>query len=173
MYKRNFKNVEKLNMKILLSILLLVNTVAVYAQTDFSGKWKLNLDKTQFNETPGADASTISGGLFVEQKKNAITLQRGEKPKETLNIDSYDEIEVMIVGMEGSKAKVSMKSTADKKGLIETRTYSYPESETAEIAAKKTRTWSLSDDKKTLTIKDHIETTQGKMFDMVLVYERQ
>jgi hypothetical protein len=68
---------------------------------------------------------------------------------------------------------VSIKSTDDKKGLIETRAYSYPESETAEVAAKKVRTWSLSLDKKTLTIKDHIETTHRKMFDMVLVYDRQ
>jgi hypothetical protein len=66
-----------------------------------------------------------------------------------------------------------MKLAADKNGLVETRTYTYPESETSEVAAKKTRTWTLSSDKKTLTITDNIESTQGNVFVMVLVYERQ
>jgi len=154
-------------MKILLSFFLLLSTVIVYGQSDFSGKWKLNLDKSQFNNTPGTPASAR---LMVEQSRDSITFQRNEYPKEALKIDSTASIE--ITGAT-SKTNVSMKPTRDKKGLIETRIYSYPESEKGEVVAQKIRTWSLSSDKKTLTIRDHIETTMGKVFDMVLIYERQ
>jgi len=154
-------------MKSLILVTLLVATLATYGQANFSGTWKLNVDKSQFNETPGTPAAPK---LFVEQKGEAITLQRNDRPKETLKIDGGESLNIT----EGeNKTIVSMKSSDDKKGLIETKTYSYPESETAEVAAKKVRTWSLSPDKKTLTIKDHIETTQGKIFDMTLVYDRQ
>jgi len=154
-------------MKIILSVLLLVSTATVFAQVDFSGKWKLNVDKSQFNETPGTPAAPR---LLVEQKGETVTFQRNDRSKETLKIDSPEDLELS----EGeNKTSISMKSRDDKKGLIETRTYSYPESETTEVAAKKVRTWSLSPDKKTLTIKDHIESTQGKIFDMELIYDRQ
>jgi hypothetical protein len=140
----------------------------MYGQADFSGKWRLNLNKSQFNETPGTPAAAR---LLVEQKAGTITFQRNDLPKETLKIDSTAEIEISAAN---SKTKVSMKPTPDKTGLVETRSYTYPEGETGVVAARKTRTWTLSADKKTLTIQDHIETTkEGQNYDMVLIYERQ
>ena len=150
---------------------LLITTVIMYGQADFSGKWRLNLDKSQFNETPGTPAAAR---LFVEQKAGTITFQRNDRAKETLKIDSTAEIEISTEGAEGSKTKISMKSAPDKKGLIETRTYVYPEGESGVLQARKIRTWTLSADKKILTIQDHIETTkEGLSYDMLLVYERQ
>jgi hypothetical protein len=157
-------------MRISIGIALLMSTLTMFGQADFTGKWKLNLDRTQFNEVPGG---TGAARLVVEQSKGTIKFQRDDRAKETLQIDSSDGIEIPTGGIEGSKTKVSMKSTDDKKGLIETRIYSYPESVTAEVEAKKTRTWILSPDKNTLTIKDHIETTGGRVFDMILIYDRQ
>jgi predicted NAD/FAD-binding protein len=88
-----------------------------------------------------------------------------------LKIDSTVFIEISDAD---SKTKVSIKPTPDKQGLIETRIYSYPEGTTSVVAAKKTRTWTLSADKKTLTIQDHIETTREDLiYDMLLIYERQ
>jgi hypothetical protein len=66
-----------------------------------------------------------------------------------------------------------MKLSADKKGLVETRVYTYPESETAIVATKKIRTWTLSADKKVLTITDQIEASNGDNYLMVLVYEKE
>lgn len=154
-------------MKIFVLVLSLVFTASAYSQAGFSGKWKLNFDKSQFNNTPGTPASAR---LMVEQSRDSITFQRNDYPKEALKIDSTASIEINGAA---SKTNVSVKPTRDKKGLIETRIYSYPESEKGEVVARKTRTWSLTSDKKTLTIRDHIETTMGKIFDMVLVYERQ
>jgi hypothetical protein len=108
--------------------------------------------------------------LIVEQKDGIITYQRNDRSKESLKIDSTAPIEISDGD---NKTEVSMKLASDKSGLIETRTYSYPESETANVAAKKTRTWNLSSDKQTLTIQDHIEMTMGQILDMVLIYERQ
>lgn len=154
-------------MKILLSFFLLLSTLSLFSQIDFSGKWKLNFDKSQFNNTPG---TPVSARLLVQQRGDSITLQRNDFPKEALKIDSTASIEVKGAA---SKASVSVKQVRNKKELIETRIYSYPENQKGEVVAQKIRTWSLSSDKKTLTICDHIETTMGKVFDMVLIYERQ
>src|SRR5882724_971355 len=154
-------------MKISILFALLMITATMYGQADFSGKWKLNLDKTQFNETPGTPAAA---NLLVEQKAGTITLQRNDRAKETLKIDSTAEIEIS----EGdNKTKVSMKLAADKEGLIETRIYTYPEEQTAVVATKKIRTWTLSSDKKVLTITDQIQASNGDNYVMMLVYERQ
>lgn len=154
-------------MKTIILFALIIASTTMYSQSDFSGKWRLNLDKTQFNETPGTPAAAR---LLVEQKDGILTLQRNDRSKEVLKIDSAASIEIS----EGDiKTKVSLKLTRDKKGLVETRIYTYPKNRTGEGAAKKTRTWTLSTDKKTLTITDHIETTQGKVFDMLLIYDRQ
>lgn len=158
-------------MKISMLSALLITTVSMYGQADFSGKWRLNLDKSQFNETPGTPAAAR---LFVEQNAGTITFQRNDLTKETLKIDSTAAIEISTAGAEGSKTKVSMKPARDKKGLIETRTYVYPEGESGVLPARKIRTWTLSADKKSLTIHDHIETTKEALsYDMLLIYERQ
>ena len=154
-------------MKTAMLLFSLVSTVTMYGQADFSGSWKLNLNKSQFNETPGTPAAPT---LVVEQNAGTITFQRNDRPKETLKIDSTASIDIS----EGdNKTNVSMKLASDKKGFIETRLYTYPEGGTAVVAAKKIRTWTLSTDKKTLTINDHIETTRdGLSYDMQLIYER-
>jgi hypothetical protein len=137
-------------------------------RANFSGRWMLNADKSQFNETPGRPAAAT---LFVDHKADSITIQRNDNPKERLKIDSTAFIELSDAD---TKSKISIKPTPDKQGLIETRIYTYPKGVTGIVAAQKTRTWRLSADKKTLTIRDHIETTKaGTNFDMVLVYERQ
>jgi hypothetical protein len=153
-------------MKTLMLFLVLITTVTTYGQSNFSGKWKLNAKKSEFNATPGAPAA---GTLVVEQKGSTLTLQRDERRRESLTIDSTASIDIEE---SDHTTKVNMKLAADKKGLLETRTYTYPASETAEVAAKKTRTWTLSADKKTLTITDDIETTKGNVYVMVLVYVR-
>jgi hypothetical protein len=68
-------------MKIVTLTLALLITVSMYGQADFSGKWKLNLEKTQFNETPGSPAAAR---LLVEQKGGVISFQRNDRPKESL-----------------------------------------------------------------------------------------
>jgi len=135
---------------------------------NFSGNWVLNPEKTQFNETPGKPAAAK---LYVDHKSGYIILQRNDRPKENLKIDSTVFIEI-IDG--NSKIQVSIKPTDDKQGLLETRIYNYPQGNTSVMAAKKTRIWRLSADKSTLTVQEHIETTrEGLNFDMMLVYERQ
>jgi hypothetical protein len=165
------QKIKKRIMKIAMLLLSLVSTVTMYGQADFTGSWKLNPEKSQFNNTPGAPAA---GKLVVEQKNGTVSFQRNDRPKETLKIDSTASIEISDGGIiEGSQTQITMKPTPDKKGLIETRTYTYPEEQTKEIAIKKTRTWTLSTDKKTLTIQDYIETNKGHSHEMILVYERQ
>jgi hypothetical protein len=153
-------------MKTIILFALIIASVTMYGQADFSGNWKLNTEKSQFNNTPGSPAAA---NLVVQQKADSITYQRNDRPKESLKIDGTDSLEISDAN---SKTEVTVKLATDKSGLIETRTYSYPADQTGEVAAKKTRTWSLSEDKQTLTIQDHIESTTGKTYDMILIYER-
>jgi hypothetical protein len=156
-------------MKITTLTLALLITVSMYGQADFSGTWKFNAEKSQLNNTPGVSAVSFVK-IVIEQTEGTITYQRNDRPKETLKIDSTASIDIT----EGDhRTNVSMKLAADKKGLVETRIYTYPESETAEVAAKKTRIWTLSPDKKTLTITDNIESTKGNVYLIVLVYEKE
>jgi hypothetical protein len=158
-------------MKISILFLSLVITVSMYGQADFSGNWKLNSDKSQFNNTPGSPGATR---LVVVEKGETISVQRDNLEKETLKIDNTSEIEINAAGVQGAKAKISMKPSIDKQGLIETRTYIYPEGHTGVVAARKIRTWALSPDKKTLTIRDRIETTKERLeYDMLVIYDRQ
>jgi hypothetical protein len=158
-------------MKIVMVFLSLLTAVSMYGQADFSGNWRLNLDKSQFNETPGTPAAAR---LFVEQQAGTITIQRNDLPKATLKIDSSAEIEISGTSFEGSKTRISMKWATDEQGLIETRTYTYQEGEPGVLATKRVNTWTLSTDKKTLTIQVHIETNkEGLSYDMILIYERQ
>ena len=146
---------------------MLLSAATTYGQSDFTGKWKLNPDRSEFNETPGTPAAAK---LVVDQKDGVLTLQRNDRAKETLKIDSA----VFIDLSEGNyNTKVSMKLAADKKGLVETRIYTYPQGWEGVVAAKKIRTWTLSADKKVLTITDQIQATNGDNYVMVLVYERE
>ena len=154
-------------MKATILLALIIASVGVYGQSDFTGKWKLNKDKSEFNDTPGAPAAA---SLLVQQKAGTITFQRDERRMEFLKVDSAAFVDIE----EGDHTtRVSMKLSDDKKGFVETRVYTYPKTETGIVAAKKIRTWTLSGDKKVLTITDQILANNGDNYVMVLVYERE
>ena len=157
-------------MKILILFMFFIASVAVYGQSDFSGSWKLNVPKSEFNEIPGTPFQSL---MSVELKDGTISYRRNENPKETLKIGDTSGIEINNKDFEGGKTRVFMKLSSDKKGLVETREYTYPDTETAIVASRKIRTWTLSTDKKVLTITDQIEATNGDTYVMVLVYDKQ
>ena len=152
-----------------LLLIILITTGSGYGQLNFSGKWKLNVAKSQFNNTPITTAATK---IFVDQKKTTITLQRDDFPRENLRTDG-SETEIVSGNAVATKIKVSMKLTPDKTGLTEIRNFIYPEGIKGTLETRKTRKWSLSADKKTLTIQEHLETNHKSLsFHMVLVYEK-
>jgi len=153
-------------MKVKILFVLVIASITMYGQSDFTGKWKLNTHKSEFNDTPGAPAA---GSLIVDQKPGTISFQRDERRRESFKIDSSAFVDIE----EGDHTtRVSMKLSDDKKGLVETRVYTYPEGQQGIVAAKKIRTWTLSSDKKVLTITDQIEASNGDNYLMVLVYEK-
>ena len=52
-------------MKQFIFLLSLFAATIMYGQADFSGNWKLNSEKSQFNDVPGAP---VAAKLIVEQK---------------------------------------------------------------------------------------------------------
>src|SRR5687767_13553851 len=98
--QRRQADIKNKIMKISILFVLLITSVSMYGQVDFSGSWRLNLDKTQFNGTPGTPAAAR---LLVEQKDGIIMLQRNDRAKEILKIDSTVSIEI---AEEDNKTKV-------------------------------------------------------------------
>jgi hypothetical protein len=153
-------------MKIAMILLSLMVVITAAGQVDLSGSWKLNNEKSQFNTI---DPSSISTKMMIEQQLGNITFEGNKRAKETFRIDSTIESEVAVSDY---KAKVTIQPTADKEGLIEKRIYVYAEGKSG-IEAKKTRTWKLSGDKKTLIIENLIELNDGQVVEMTLIYDRQ
>jgi hypothetical protein len=155
-------------MKVAIAFLSLIITASVYGQADFTGSWKLNKEKSDFDRVDPSTAAAAK--LVLKQNSVAIIIQRNENAKQNLKIDSTAETEVTTTT--GHKTKVSIRPTSDKEGLIEARVYVYAEGQSG-AESKKTRTWTLSGDKKILIIQERVELTDGQTVDMTLIYDRQ
>lgn len=114
---------------ILLAITLFGFNVASYAQkTDFSGLWKLNIEKSEFGDVP-ANAAAIE--YNVEMKQNEISLRwntidnKGEIAKSNQKI-LLNEAEVSTVLPSERTRTISAKLTSDGKMLVLKKSYSKP-----------------------------------------------
>lgn len=113
---------------------LLLLTIIVSAQTDFSGTWKLNKEKSTLN----AEFSMAPTQLIVVQKGNDLSLERNISfQDQNMTIQekfTLDGKECLNNGMMDSKKKSVAVFSADKKVLtIESK---IPMQDGAEIAIK-------------------------------------
>jgi hypothetical protein len=142
------------------------------ANTNFSGKWKLNESKSEL----GQFANFATKTMEAQQTDNAISISRTAASfdgndvtsKEALTFDGK-EAESTVFGE--SKRKATASWSAD--GKIFTITYSIMlnfNGETNEIKGKEI--WTLSDDGKSLTVKTTSSSSFGDM-ETKAVYEKQ
>lgn len=100
-------------------VLAFMFTGSVFGQTpDFSGKWKLNKDKSKLNQ----EFSMAPRQLNVEQKGNNLSIERMvEFQGQSMTISdkfTLDGKECINEGFQGSKKKSVVSWSEDKKSMI-------------------------------------------------------
>ncbi len=151
--------------------LLLLITVSVFSfrpaqifQTDFSGTWKLNENKSELGQF---GARGVPSKMVIEQKADAISLAKtsmnfqGEEVNSTENM-TFDgkESESLVFGT--SKKKSTLKWSADGKEMVITSNIAFDmQGQTFDIGS--VENWTLSADGKTVTISSKINTPQGEI----------
>ena len=142
-------------------------------QTDFSGTWKLNENKSELGQF---GARGVASKIVIEQKADAISFARnstgfqGEElsSTETMTFDGK-ESESLVFGT--SKKKSTLKWSADGKEMVITSNIAFEmQGQTLDISS--VENWTLGADGKTLTISSKINTPQGEIATKS-VYDKQ
>ena len=149
-----------------ITFLIALPLVSVFAQqkTDYSGTWKLNVDKSDFGVLGGPTSRTdvitqkepsISDHVTADgaQGKQEYTVTYSTDGKETAN----------------TFGEMSAKSTTkwDGNSLVINTKLKFNDTDVDVVS-----TWVLSADGKTLTVSAHISSTMGET-DQKLTYDRQ
>jgi len=161
-------------MKIIRQILLLAVTAAflqVHAQnTGFTGNWKINLAKSEFNDAP---SYTLSKAFDIMLTPSTTTIRR------TNIADSgADSLSFEISGTDGKNASLKnaggfkefkIGRSPDGKKLIETFTYAGGEDD---LTFEGTETFALSEDGKVLFVTKYVKNSTGFEYTVKGWYDR-
>lgn len=133
-------------------------------QTDFSGAWKLNESKSELGQF---GARGVASKIMIEQKTDVVSLAKtatnfqGEEAI-TTEVLSFDgkEAETFVFGT--AKRKAKLKWSSDEQNMLVSATIAFErQGQTFDISI--TETWSLSADRKTLTVASNMTTPQGEI----------
>jgi hypothetical protein len=144
---------------------LAVSAITAAAVPNFTGEWKMNAAKSDFGNVPAPDILTRSI-THNEPEIEIKTHQKGARGESTTELKYSTDGKPAVNKINGSEAK----GTARWDGaslIIE----SWREIQGMEIKSREA--WSLSEDGKTLTIRNHISVPQQGDFDTTLVLEKQ
>jgi len=154
----------------LVFLLLLLPVLSMAQKTDFSGKWELNLRKTDFKQAP---EWLVPRSLEVKQKTDAIIIQAriydkemvGHYYTETL---SFDGTTRQTATYGSNKRTVSLKwEYGDKSFVLSVHAVT----DGADAGSDFTETWSLENDGKTLVL-DRVATQYGD-YSIKAYYEKK
>jgi hypothetical protein len=152
-------------------LLCIIATLASAQTVNFTGTWKLDVEKTK---APGVAPSSISQILKVNQDNKSITINKIAKEGqgemsgyiETLRFDG-------TATETTTPSKLTRTSTikwlADQKSFTESYTAKDDQGVTKQTS---TQTWTQSSDGKTLTLTIDLEVGERK-FHMEEVYDKQ
>lgn len=142
------------------------------APTDFSGKWKLNEGKSEL----GQFANFATKVIEVQQNAEAISISKTAPSFDGNDVTTKEQLtfdgkEVESTFIANSKKKSVAKWSEDGKTLKITYSFKLElNGESNEI--KGVEVWTLSDDGKTLTVKNNSSTPMGDM-ETKSIYEKQ
>ncbi len=147
--------------------------VAVSAQSNFAGDWKLDKEKSELGERSRLKSMTMN----VIQSETELTVDRKAEVEEGGQGDGGDRpggggrgmgrggnagpMTYNLKGKEtdaGSEAKLKAKVKDKKLELTQIRSFEGP---MGSVSVKTVETWELSDEGKTLTISSKTETPRG------------
>ena len=138
------------------------------SKPDFSGRWKLNIDETEF---PGARPSPATFGAVrtVEQKQNALRLKL-----ERVNNGQKSGFNFVTIPIGNGEPHVS-----DEAGIItaqwkdETLHFDYLYNPGTERQSERTEDWTLSPDGKKLIDHEWVKRSDGRELRYKVVFDRQ
>jgi hypothetical protein len=152
-----------------LSIILITICFNGFGQVDFSGKWKLNLEKTVFAEQ--MPVSTASAELEIIQSKDSITLIRKRNNtawSETLSFNGTESIKEQP----GSKRTAALQWSTDKKSFVENVKVEREAQEKVSNSGT-VHTWTLSEDGKVMTVTSVYQFANREPLTLKAVYDKQ
>ena len=150
-------------MRTVLTMIALAGLAA--AAPNFSGDWKMNVAKSDFGPLPAPDLLTRS----IKHADPALaytTHQKGAQGDVTTDVKYTTDGKPATNTINGTEAKGTAKWQGEALLIESTRDVQGMQIESKEI-------WTLSDDKKTLTINSHITVPGQGEFDLKLVLEKQ
>ena len=152
------------------ALLCLAMAFTAWAQStpDFSGKWKLNIDETEF---PGAKPSpaTYSAVRTVEQKRSELRLKidrvnNGQK-------SGFNFVTIPIGGDQPHESDEAGIVTAQWKD--ETLHFNYLYNPGTARQSERTEDWTLSPDGKKLIDQEWVKRADGQELRYKVVFDRQ
>jgi hypothetical protein len=154
--------------KAALLCLAIAFTYGAQSKPDFSGKWKLNIDETEFLGTKPSPA-TFSAVRTVEQKRNELRLK-----VERVNNGQKSGFNFVTIPIGSGEPHVS-----DEAGIItaqwkdETLHFNYLYNPGTERQSERTEDWTLSPDGKKLIDQEWAKRADGQELRYKVVFDRQ
>jgi hypothetical protein len=135
-------------------------TGAQAAQPDFSGEWKLNMDKSDYGMAPKPESMSRK----IKQSGQSLEISTHQKGQ---NGETTTELKYTTDGKESVNKgyKGTAKWEGDKLIIDSVRDFQGSELKFHEA-------YSLSDGGKVITVASHVTVPQGE-FDMTFVFEKQ
>jgi len=158
----------------LLTVLMFLGTTVTFAQKqNFSGNWKINIEKSEFN---GAPSYTAAKAYKIVQNDKTISI-------ELTNVNQNNE-EVLLSNKLTLDGKDNSSVTASKRTKTANVTWSkdakmmiiksqFSVTEQPDVLDYTTeQNWNLADDKKQLTVKS-TTVTKASEYTITAVYDKQ
>ena len=143
-------------------------TAPAQSKPDFSGRWKLNIDETEFPGTKPSPAA-LSAVRTVEQKRNELRLKlervsNGQK-------SGFNFVTIPIGSGEPHVSNEAGIITAEWKD--ETLHFNYLYNPGTERQSERTEDWTLSPDGKKLIDQEWLKRPDGQELRYKVVFDRQ
>ncbi len=141
---------------------------------DFSGTWVINLQKSVFD---GAPHFTANRQINVKQISGKIIIERFYFQAEGIDSTVVDKDTLLFnsaayytLTVDKRQKTATFSWSGDGQQFIISSKFSNVNSENEEYRNKET--WSVSDDKKTLTINKTVQDVDGSGYSIIVVYDR-
>jgi len=157
---------------IITTVILFFLTAAASAQTNFSGTWKRNNEKT---DAGGLSINSVVSTMQITQDSNTLTIKGTNKNSNGEELSSYTD----VLKLDGTpseritnanqKKQMSVKWSVDKKQLTQSSIY---KDEQRNVVQTVKLTFNLSEDGKMLRVLDE-RNFDEKSFQLQDVFDKQ
>lgn len=156
----------------IISLISIVVAIYSFVQApDWSGVWKINLVKSQFN---GAPTYSLNKAIKIIETIDKISIRRtleGDNGADSLSVENFalDGKSVKLRNADGGIKELTLTRSADGKSLTEKFSYTNSAGENVFTGSEVVE---LSADKKALLVTRHMKTSSGFEYTVKGWYDR-